>query len=110
MSKTEDVQEFHEAFKVPIGNSTLDDMDRVDLRYRLIEEEGEELEDAIDAGSAVDVLDALVDLCYIIIGFAVEMGYDFDTAWDRIHTSNMDKLDNDGEPILREDGKVLKPF
>jgi predicted HAD superfamily Cof-like phosphohydrolase len=109
MSKTDDVKEFHEAFKIPIGTTTIEELDRVDMRYRLVEEEFEELEQAMDDSDPVAILDALVDIVYVSIGFAVEMGYDFDTAWERIHASNLDKLGPDGEPIYREDGKVLKP-
>jgi predicted HAD superfamily Cof-like phosphohydrolase len=109
MSKTDDVEEFHYAFGVPIGNSTLDDPARLDLRHDLIEEEFGELSDAMDAKDSVAILDALVDLTYVAIGFAVELGYDFDEAWERVHESNMAKLDRNGDPIFREDGKVLKP-
>lgn len=109
MSKTDDIKEFHYAFNVPVGESSMDDQARMDMRYALIEEEYEELTEALDTSDPVALLDALVDLCYVSIGFAVELGFDFDTAWERVHESNMDKLGPDGEPIYREDGKVLKP-
>jgi len=110
MSKTDDVQEFHYVFEIPIGESKLlDNPTRLDMRHKLIEEEFEELEEAMDAKDPVAMLDALVDLCYVSIGFAVELGFDFDTAWERVHESNMAKLGPDGVVIFREDGKVLKP-
>jgi predicted HAD superfamily Cof-like phosphohydrolase len=44
----------------------------------------------------------------VCVGFAVTYGWDFDSAFNRVHTSNMSKLDADGNPIYREDGKVIK--
>jgi len=108
-SKTEDVQEFHELFGIPIGTTDLQELDRADMRFSLITEEVEELEVAMEDEDAEEILDALVDICYVAMGFAVEMGYDFDEAWDRVHAANMAKLGPDGKPIYREDGKVLKP-
>lgn len=109
MSVVDDVKEFHEAFKIPIGTTNIDELDRTDMRYGLVEEEFGELEQAMNASDPVALLDALVDIVYVSVGFAIEMGYDFETAWDRVHASNMDKLGPDGEALYREDGKVLKP-
>lgn len=58
--------------------------------------------------NGVEVADALGDLVYVIYGFALEMGYDLDDVIDEIHASNLTKLGEDGKPIYREDGKVLK--
>ena len=48
------------------------------------------------------------DLVYVVLGTFVEFGWDFDEAFKRVHESNMSKLDAEGKPIYREDGKVLK--
>lgn len=58
--------------------------------------------------NGVDVADALGDLVYVIYGMALEMGYDLRAVIQEIHGSNMTKLGEDGQPIYREDGKVLK--
>ena len=55
-----------------------------------------------------DCLKELADLVYVCYQYAVNMGWDLDEAMYRVHESNMSKLDEEGNPILREDGKVLK--
>lgn len=58
--------------------------------------------------NGTEVADALGDLIYVIYGFALELGYDLRAVVEEIHASNLTKLGEDGKPILREDGKVLK--
>ena len=53
-------------------------------------------------------LKELADLVYVCYQYAENMGWFLDEALHRVHQSNLSKLDEDGEPILREDGKVLK--
>lgn len=55
-----------------------------------------------------ECLKELADLVYVCYQYAVNMGWDLDRALKLIHKSNLSKLDEDGKPILREDGKVLK--
>jgi len=55
-----------------------------------------------------DTLKELADLVYVCYQYAANLGWDLDEALDRVHASNMSKLDEDGKPIYREDGKVLK--
>ena len=55
-----------------------------------------------------ECLKELADLVYVCYQYAANMGWDLDGAMDRVHKSNMSKLDENGIPILREDGKVLK--
>ena len=64
--------------------------------------------DAIKSKNDDEVLKELCDLVYVCVGFAVTYGWAFDTAFNRVHTSNMSKLDKDGNAIFREDGKVIK--
>jgi len=55
-----------------------------------------------------EALKELADLVYVCYQYAENMGWFLDEALDRVHKSNMSKLDEDGNPIYREDGKVLK--
>lgn len=105
------VREFHEAFGVPVHDTKTPDLvqDRVALRWSLIDEEATELHTAIfQDGDIVETADALADLVYVIYGAALEFGIDLDAVLAEVHRSNMSKLDTDGKPIYREDGKVLK--
>ena len=104
---------FHRAFKHPLGldyptSHTIMDSEKK-LRRVLIQEEYTELMDAINNGDDDEVLKELCDLVYVCVGFAVTYGWSFDTAFNRVHQSNMSKLDADGNPAYREDGKVVKP-
>ena len=58
--------------------------------------------------NAADCLKELSDLVYVAYQYAENMGWDLDEALNRVHQSNMSKLGEDGNPIYREDGKVLK--
>jgi predicted HAD superfamily Cof-like phosphohydrolase len=78
------------------------------LRYELIREELEELDEAIRYKDIVDVADALTDLLYVVYGAGHSFGIDLDKCFEEVHNSNMSKLGEDGRPIYREDGKVLK--
>ena len=55
-----------------------------------------------------ECLKELADLVYVCYKYAENMGWFLDEAMNRVHESNMSKLDEDGKPIYREDGKVLK--
>ena len=79
------------------------------LRLDLIEEELDELHYAIDNKDMVEIADALGDLLYVVYGAGHAFGIDLDECFKEIHASNMSKLGPDGNPIKREDGKVLKP-
>lgn len=97
------VSEFMEKFgQLP---NTLPFQDLLDLRYRLIKEEFEELVFATDHEQR---LDALADLLYVVYGTAIVLDYDIDGAFREVHRSNMSKLGADGKPMYRNDGKVLK--
>jgi len=106
------VQEFHEAFGLPVkAHPEIDDPKTNLLRINLIAEELEELKEALAAGDVVEVLDALTDLQYVLDGAYLSFGlHDVKhAAFSEVHRSNMSKLGADGKPIRRpEDGKVLK--
>ena len=80
------------------------------LRFDLMKEENEEYIAAAQQGDLVEVADALGDMLYILCGTIISHGmqYKIEEVFDEIHDSNMSKLDENGMPIFREDGKVLK--
>ena len=108
------VKEFNEAYGLPIGTvSGYDEVREISpenarsimLRRELIQEEFKEL---MSAPYLDEVMKEACDLVYVVLGLFVEFGWDFDEAFSRVHESNMSKLGEDGKPIYREDGKVLK--
>ena len=111
-SVSDKLSTFHEAFNCPQDRSykgnTMADAELLVLRKNLIKEEVSEALEAIDTKDAASVLKELVDIVIVCIGMADTYGWDFDCAFTRVHRSNMSKLDDDGKPIYREDGKVLK--
>jgi predicted HAD superfamily Cof-like phosphohydrolase len=104
------VATFHAAFGLPLQNApTRDVPDALAvLRVQLLAEEAEEFKAAAQAGDLIAVADALADVVYVAYGSAVTYGIDLDAVLAEVHRSNMSKLDADGRPLLREDGKVLK--
>ncbi|MGW8180765.1 MAG: pyrophosphohydrolase domain-containing protein [bacterium] len=107
-SNFEKVLEFHQHTGACI-DGPFHDWDNARLRVDLIQEEFErELMPAWRAQDFVAVADALGDLAYVVYGAAISIGIDLDSVVDEIHRSNMTKLNPDGTPVLREDGKILK--
>ena len=105
------VREFHVTYGVPVNNSPqFPDQSRIKLRNEILYEEVVELETAMSQRDMTAVADAITDCLYILIGTALELGIaeKILACFDEVHRSNMSKLGNDGLPILREDGKVLK--
>ena len=101
------VQEFNEAFGVDLTPSRKNDWLRVDLLL----EEVQEYNKAVAENNRVEMLDAIGDILYILIGSCHYHGFTaelIERVFDEIHYSNKSKLDLDGTPILREDGKVMK--
>tara|TARA_Y100000389_G_scaffold120282_1_gene117507 strand:- start:8 stop:400 length:393 start_codon:yes stop_codon:yes gene_type:complete len=78
------------------------------LRISLIEEELEELKEAMGKEDMVGVADALTDILYVAYGAGASFGIDLDKCFEEVHSSNMSKLDRNGHPIYRDDGKILK--
>lgn len=105
------VREFHTVFGQPINKTPfIGDNDLNILRLELLIEELEELDEALLKRDSVEVLDALCDLQYVLDGTFLALGYGHlkDKAMAEVHRSNMTKLDEEGKPIYREDGKILK--
>ena len=79
----------------------------VKLRLYLIEEELEELQEAIKKKDLLEVADALTDILYVTYGAGHAFGINLDQCFEEVQKSNMSKLGNDGKPIYNENGKVL---
>lgn len=107
----EQVKAFHTAFEVPAHETPqIPDADRCQLRQRILQEEVDELLEAWKEGNIVEVADAITDCLYILFGTAHEFGiaHLLPRCFDEVHRSNMSKLDADGKPLKRADGKVIK--
>ena len=78
------------------------------LRIDLIKEELQELMEAMNNKDLLEVADALTDILYVTYGAGHAFGIDLDKCFDEVQNSNMSKLDENGEPIYNESGKVMK--
>ena len=106
------VKEFHKAFKLDYLEIPKADLgsNKNKLRFNLMKEENEEYFEAANNNDMVEVADAVGDMLYILCGTIIEHGmqHKIDEIFSEIQNSNMSKLGADGNPIYREDGKVLK--
>ena len=84
------------------------DNETIALRLELIQEELNELREAIGNADIVEVADALTDILYVTYGAGHAFGIDLDKCFEEVQASNLSKLGENGKPIYREDGKVLK--
>ncbi|RKE90833.1 pyrophosphohydrolase domain-containing protein [Ichthyenterobacterium magnum] len=111
-NKIEAVKAFHTAFKIGHRETPKADLgvDKNTLRFELMKEENEEYLEAANNNDLVEVADALGDMLYILCGTIIEHGlqHKIEDVFNEIQQSNMSKLGENGEPIYREDGKVLK--
>jgi predicted HAD superfamily Cof-like phosphohydrolase len=106
------VKEFHTVYNLGFSenlNPNLGENKNL-LRYNLMKEENEEYLDAANNQDIVEIADALGDMLYILCGTIIEHGlqHKIEEVFDEIQRSNMSKLDENGKPIYREDGKVMK--
>jgi predicted HAD superfamily Cof-like phosphohydrolase len=106
------VTSFHKAYGLGIENTPTVKLPEevTTLRFNLMKEENEEYLDAAKQGDLVEVGDALGDMLYILCGTIISHGFQdkMEAIFDEIQRSNMSKLDENGKPIYREDGKVMK--
>jgi predicted HAD superfamily Cof-like phosphohydrolase len=105
------VAAFHRVFKqTQADEPTLIPEDDFILRHKLMSEENQEYIEACWNGDIVEIADALGDQLYILCGTILKHGmqYKIEEVFNEIHESNMSKLDENGEPLLREDGKIMK--
>jgi predicted HAD superfamily Cof-like phosphohydrolase len=110
--KIKAVQQFHEAFKIgyrTIPKANLGEAKNT-LRFDLMKEENEEYFEAAQSDDLIEVADALGDMLYILCGTIIEHGlqHKIEEVFNEIQRSNMSKLGANGEPIYRQDGKVMK--
>jgi predicted HAD superfamily Cof-like phosphohydrolase len=110
--KIKQVEKFHEVFKIGNRYEPTGEVEEKEymLRYNLMKEENEEYLDACKNGDIVEIADALGDQLYILFGTILRHGLQFkiEEVFDEIQRSNMSKLDENGQPIFREDGKIMK--
>ena len=106
------VKQFHNTYKIGYSNDPIADLGpkKNKLRFKLMSEENEEYLDASNNNDIIEVADALGDMLYILCGTIIEHGMQdiIEPVFDEIQKSNMSKLGEDGNPIFREDGKVMK--
>ncbi len=106
------VKIFHEVYNLSYKDSPIADIgiDKINLRFKLMEEENQEYFEAAKNNDIVEVADALGDMLYILCGTIIEHGMQdkIEEIFDEIQKSNMSKLGEDGKPIYRNDGKVMK--
>ena len=106
------VKLFHETYGLGVSEEMKADLGALknELRYNLMKEEKEEYLEAVQNNDIVEIADALGDMLYILCGTILEHGlqHKIEEVFDEIQRSNMSKLGEDGKPIYREDGKVMK--
>ena len=106
------VDEFHHVFKIGKSEDIPHFIPKKEynLRFDLMKEESEEYLEACKNNDLVEISDALGDQLYILCGTILKHGlqHKIEEVFNEIHRSNMSKLDENGSPIFREDGKVLK--
>jgi predicted HAD superfamily Cof-like phosphohydrolase len=105
------VKKFHEVYEAPVlENAGIPSADRCELRHKLMAEELKEFKEAYENNDLIEVADALTDLAYVLFGSVLEFGLQdkFEALFEEVQRSNMSKLDENGRPIKREDGKILK--
>ena len=106
------VKLFHETYGLGVSTEMKADLGKLknELRFNLMKEENEEYLEAVENNDIVEIADALGDMLYILCGTILEHGlqHKIEEVFDVIQRSNMSKLGEDGKPIYREDGKVMK--
>ncbi len=106
------VKLFHETYGLGVSEEMKADLGKLknELRFNLMKEENEEYLEAVQNNDLVEIADALGDMLYILCGTILEHGlqHKIEEVFDEIQRSNMSKLGEDGKPIYREDGKVMK--
>ena len=109
MSNFEDVKIFMKTFgQIVRTKPQFPNEETMQLRYDLIQEELDELEQAMKTKDLKEVADALTDILYVTYGAGYAYGINLDTCFKEVQRANMSKLGNDGKPIYNEKGKVMK--
>ena len=109
ISNFEMVGDFMEAFgQEVLYMPSMPDTNLAALRLDLINEEVQELRDGLGKRSMLEIADALTDILYVVYGAGHAFGIDLDECFNEVHRGNMTKLGEDGRPLYRDDGKVMK--
>ncbi|MDC0031775.1 nucleoside triphosphate pyrophosphohydrolase family protein [Candidatus Pelagibacter sp.] len=109
MTNFQKVKSFMQTFGQEVKNKPSFSSEKINnLRYDLIREELEELKDAMENKNLLEVADALTDILYVTYGAGHAFGINLDNCFDEVQKSNMSKLDDKGNPIYNESGKVMK--
>ena len=109
MTNFEKVKTFMKTFGQEVKEKSSFSSDKInELRFNLIKEELEELRIAMNTKNLVEVADALTDILYVTYGAGHAFGIDLDKCFDEVQQSNMSKLDDHGNPIYNDSGKVMK--
>ena len=109
MTNFEKVGEFMKTFGQEVKSKSSLSSDKINiLRINLIEEELEELKQAINKKNLLEVADALTDILYVTYGAGHAFGINLDKCFEEVQNSNMSKLDENGKPIFNESGKIMK--
>ena len=109
MTNFEKVKTFMKTFGQEVKEKSSFSTDKInELRFNLIKEELEELRIAMDTKNLVEVADALTDILYVTYGAGHAFGINLDRCFEEVQQSNMSKLDDNGNPIYNDSGKVMK--
>ena len=109
MTNFDKVGVFMKTFGQEVKNKpSLSDNKINELRVSLIQEELDELKEAMNNKDLLEVADALTDILYVTYGTGHAFGIDLDKCFEEVQNSNMSKLDQYGKPIFNEHGKVMK--
>ena len=109
MSNFEKVKTFMTTYGQEVKESaSFPDENIIKLRLKLIKEELEEFEQALNDKNLLEVADALTDILYVTYGAGHSFGINLDACFEEVQRSNMSKLGEDGKPIYNEYGKVMK--
>lgn len=109
MTNFKKVGVFMKTFGQEVKNKPSFSTDKINqLRISLIQEELDELKEAMIKNDLLEVADALTDLLYVTYGAGHAFGIDLDKCFDEVQNSNMSKLGENGKPIYNELGKVMK--
>ena len=109
MTNFEDVKTFMETFgQIVRTKPQFPDPKTMQLRLDLIQEELNELKEAMEEKNLKEIADALTDILYVTYGAGYAYGVDLDQCFKEVQRANMSKLGEDGKPIYNDQGKVMK--
>ena len=109
MTNFEKVKQFMQTFGQEVKDKPEFPNEKIiEFRKKLIDEEFNELKEAINDKDIIEIADALTDILVVTYGAGLAFGINLDQCFEEVHRSNMSKLSNEGKPIYNEFGKVMK--